>query len=83
VTEFASRHRSVDSAQLAPSLLESPKGEGDETVSDDREKKLRLLEREPEITPAAPAEMDAAESRWDPWLLALARLEMQNEARVN
>jgi hypothetical protein len=52
-------------------------------VSDEREKKLRLLEREVESAPGAPAEMDAAESRWDPWLLALAKLEVEREARPN
>ncbi|MBM4383977.1 MAG: hypothetical protein FJ091_11475 [Deltaproteobacteria bacterium] len=52
-------------------------------MSDERERKLRLLEREPEPVPAVPAEMDAAVSRWDPWLLALAKLEMQSEGRPN
>jgi hypothetical protein len=47
------------------------------------EKELRLLEREPE--PAAPVtpEIDAAESRWDPWLVALARMEEAAESRPN
>lgn len=47
------------------------------------EKDLRLLEREPELLAAPAAEIDAAESAWDPWLLALARLEALNEARPN
>ena len=29
------------------------------------------------------APTDAAESRWDPWLLALAKLEAEREARPN
>jgi hypothetical protein len=38
-------------------------------------KELRLLRREPEpVVPPPPPEVDAAESRWDPWLLALARV---------
>ncbi len=42
-----------------------------------------FAEREPEAaTPIAP-EMDAVESRWDPWLRALARAEWESEARVN
>ena len=45
-------------------------------------------ERAPEPEAAAPGlvpptEIDVAESRWDPWLLALARIEAQSEARVN
>jgi hypothetical protein len=48
------------------------------------EKELRLLKREaePEIasTPAATSPMDAAESRWDPWLIALARIEAEEAA---
>ena len=52
------------------------------------EAELRLLEREPEpevANPglARPTEIDVAESRWDPWLRALARIEAQSEARVN
>ena len=44
-------------------------------------KELRLLEREPELDLAAPPQpMDAAESCWDPWLLALARMESLEEA---
>jgi hypothetical protein len=43
-------------------------------------KELRLLAREPEHPPAPPPaeveEMDAAESRWDPWLVALAKMEI-------
>jgi hypothetical protein len=52
-------------------------------LSDEDEKKLGLLEREADNAPAAPREMDAAESRWDPWLLALAKLEAQGEVRPN
>ena len=54
-----------------------------------REKaELGLLEREaePEAAEAGrgrPTEIDVAESRWDPWLLALARMEAQSDARVN
>ncbi|HEY8122194.1 MAG TPA: hypothetical protein VII78_12815 [Myxococcota bacterium] len=52
------------------------------------ENELRLLSREPDPEPAptpdpaAAPEMDAAESCWDPWLLALARIEA-NETRAN
>lgn len=41
---------------------------------------LRLLEREPELVAALTEPMDAAESRWDPWLLALAKMEALAEA---
>jgi len=48
------------------------------------EKALRLLKREPEpdVTPmpAPTSPMDAAESRWDPWLIALARIEAEEAA---
>lgn len=50
------------------------------------EAELRLRGRDPETTEtslARPIEIDVAESRWDPWLLALARMEAQSEARVN
>ena len=47
------------------------------------EKELRLLEREPEPVAAAAPEIDAAESRWDPWLAALARMEQAAESRPN
>ena len=47
------------------------------------EKDLRLLEIEPGQGTLPPLEMDAAESRWDPWLLALARMEAHESARVN
>jgi hypothetical protein len=49
------------------------------------EKALRLVEREaePELAPGPAAPMDAAESRWDPWLIALARMESDSEVRVN
>jgi hypothetical protein len=57
---------------------------------EEAEAELRLLEREaepePEVTNPGlvpPTEIDVAESRWDPWLLALARIEAQSEARVN
>jgi hypothetical protein len=44
-------------------------------------KDLRLLEREPELDLASPPQpMDAAESCWDPWLVALARMESLEEA---
>jgi hypothetical protein len=44
-------------------------------------KEPRLLEREPEpVVAPAPVPMDAAESLWDPWLVALARMEAANEA---
>ena len=49
--------------------------------SDDRD--LRLREREAEPTAPVALEMDAAECRWDPWLLALARMEALSEARTN
>jgi hypothetical protein len=49
---------------------------------DDRE--LRLLKREPDPFPVPvqepPEEMDAAESRWDPWLAALAKMEIDETA---
>jgi hypothetical protein len=45
---------------------------------------LRLRDHEPKpAVPPAPTpepESDAAESRWDPWLLALAKLEAEEEA---
>jgi hypothetical protein len=46
------------------------------------EKELRLLKREPELTPtpAPTSPMDAAESLWDPWLIALARIEVEEAA---
>jgi hypothetical protein len=47
------------------------------------ESELRLFETEPEIAAPAALEIDVAESRWDPWLLALARMAAQDEARVN
>jgi hypothetical protein len=47
------------------------------------EKELRLLEREPEPTAAVTPEIDAAESRWDPWLVALARMEQAADSRPN
>jgi hypothetical protein len=43
-------------------------------------KEPRLLEREPEPLAAPAAPMDAAESLWDPWLVALARMEAVDEA---
>jgi hypothetical protein len=46
-------------------------------------KELRLLEREPELDlelAAPPEPMDAAEVCWDPWLVALARIESLGEA---
>jgi hypothetical protein len=46
-------------------------------------KELRLLEREPEPLPPPTPEMDAAESRWDPWLLALARVEAAIQSPPN
>ncbi len=50
------------------------------------EAELRRLEVEAEPEVAAPGlvrpgEIDVAESRWDPWLLA--RIEAQSETRVN
>ena len=45
------------------------------------EVELELFVRKPAQPEAQPVEIDAAESRWDPWLLALARLEAQSEAR--
>lgn len=52
------------------------------------EAELRRLELEAESEAPAPGlarpiEIDVAESRWDPWLLALARMEAQSEARMN
>jgi hypothetical protein len=43
---------------------------------------LREYEPKPDVspTPTAEAEIDAAESRWDPWLLALAKLEAAEKA---
>jgi hypothetical protein len=55
-------------------------------MRDKHDKELRLLTREPEAAPEpadAPLAMDAAESRWDPWLAALARLELEAEDRAN
>ena len=53
---------------------------------DEAELRLQGREAEPEVANpglARPPEIDVAESRWDPWLLALARMEAQSEARVN
>jgi len=36
---------------------------------------------EPELQPTPEAEIDVAESRWDPWLVALARMEIEEEQR--
>jgi hypothetical protein len=49
------------------------------------DEKPRLVERDPELELeiARVTKMDAAESRWDPWLLALARIEAQREVRVD
>lgn len=47
------------------------------------QKELQLIEHEAEPALPAPDEIDAAESRWDPWLLALARMEVLSEARLN
>jgi hypothetical protein len=45
------------------------------------EKELRLLEREPDPAElASREEMDAAVSCWDPWLIALARVEAAESA---
>jgi hypothetical protein len=48
------------------------------------EKELLLLKREaePDLAPTPPptSPMDAAESRWDPWLIALARIEAEEAA---
>lgn len=41
------------------------------------------IECEPDPGALVVAEMDAAVSRWDPWLRALARMEGESEARVN
>lgn len=48
-------------------------------------RELRLLEREPELDlelAGPPEPMDAAEICWDPWLLALARIESLGEAAL-
>ncbi|HEU4431028.1 MAG TPA: hypothetical protein VFT98_19875 [Myxococcota bacterium] len=37
--------------------------------------------REAEAESTAEAEIDVAESRWDPWLIALARMEIEEEQR--
>jgi len=34
----------------------------------------------PKAPASDPGEVDAAESRWDPWLLALARIAAQEDA---
>ena len=50
----------------------------------DREKlQLGLVELPLDGSPPEPSEIDAAESRWDPWLLALARMELDAETRPN
>ncbi len=48
----------------------------------DREK-LRLGLVELPLEPAEQPEIDAAESRWDPWTLALARQEIDEEALLD
>lgn len=62
-----------------------------------RDREVKLLRRDsgrdepgsskepfdPPVEPAARAEIDAAESTWDPWLLALARLQEREERRPN
>ena len=52
--------------------------------------KPHALELASEIDPVdplpgapVPGEMDAAESRWDPWLIALAKMAAEGEARPN
>jgi hypothetical protein len=61
---------------------------GDVAMKKPAAKELRLLKREAEPEPAPPptpeSPMDAAESRWDPWLLALARMEaLEGAPRLN
>ena len=48
---------------------------------DEREPAPAPPEHDPEEREELVVEVDAAESRWDPWLAALARLEA--EARPN
>jgi len=59
---------------------------------DEELRALRGADREPDAEPeaqptpepTAEIEIDAAESRWDPWLVALARMEEeQSEPRAN
>jgi hypothetical protein len=47
------------------------------------EELLRMSLPDPEPEAEAAEEMDAAESRWDPWLRALARMELASEARLD
>jgi hypothetical protein len=44
---------------------------------------LRREQIEPEPAEIEPGVMDAAESRWDPWLLALARMEAADALPMN
>jgi len=57
-------------------------GLGGKVMKKSDERELLLLKREPELapTPAPTSPMDAAESRWDPWLIALARIEAEEAA---
>jgi hypothetical protein len=49
----------------------------------DDELRRERPEPEPELEPTTPEpEIDAAESRWDPWLEALARMEAEEEERA-
>jgi len=48
---------------------------------DDDELRSPAPESETELEPTPEAEIDVAESRWDPWLIALARMEIEKEQR--
>lgn len=63
----------------------SQKGWGVETVTKPKDLELRTIELADPVEPIAPTEgeIDAAESRWDPWLLALAKMAALAKTRPN
>ncbi len=74
-------------ADARPACLEFPghvgRGGGNAVQKKRDDEVLRLQGEDDAPDVDAPEAMDAAECRWDPWLLALARMEAAEEARVN
>ena len=53
-------------------------------VRNPKQREVRASELGDELEATeSPGEIDAAESRWDPWLLALAKMAADSEARPN
>jgi hypothetical protein len=50
---------------------------------DSEKLRMGLVELPLDSESKEPTPVDAAESRWDPWLLALARQEIDENARLN